>query len=116
MPKGHLDLTSFRTIIHDWFDERKFVEACWGGTLEEQAAARHESFLGKIKQVITILKSMEKDTDVLSEALHMWFLLDRRNFLGTIEQDREFREDLLYMLIGDYFHGQGYQTFASPRM
>jgi len=107
---SHVDITSFRTIIKDWFDQREVAESDAFGilTAEEKVAARHTSFIGKIKQVIWALEQQKADVSVLKNVLKTWFYLDIAHMDGV--QPRPYRENALFCLIEDYFVGQGYKT------
>lgn len=111
---SHLDLTTFRTIIHDWFDERQYVECDPSfGTAwhlmdhEDKVHDRWQSFMSKLAPVVWQLKQQKADTKVLSDAIMFWVDIDLQQ---CVNFQRASREDLLYLLIEDYFQGQGYET------
>ena len=111
---SHVDLTTFRTIISDWFDERQYVECdpycgvAWHlMDVEEQEHDRWQSLMSKLAPVVWQLKQQGADTKVLSDSLMFWVCVDLQRCSNF---QRSLREDLLYLLIEDYFQGQGYKT------
>jgi len=105
-----IDMTPFRDIIRDWFDEREFVERTTFELLpdEDQIVARTASLLGKLKVVVWQLGQQGKDTKLLTDHLENWVRLDM--LAGRLLTRREHREDTLYDAIEDYLNGQGYRT------
>lgn len=110
----HLDLTTFRTIISDWLDEREQIEDCncdmiedgcfFNLSEEEKAEERAASFCEKIKMVLWQLRQQGKEDGVLKVAIRFWML----NIYPMA--NRAARESFLFDLIEDYFNGQGYKT------